>query len=138
MRMRRLGSTHSVFFLASTELVGYISAATGVVDGRITSEHVLDWSIRETLAQIGTYASLWAHQGFNFDDRNTSWERYKQGVISAENFTLALKEKESRTLEDLYGMGHVDPRNESRNYSRLKQEIQDRYDRVWFEPFAFC
>jgi len=132
--MRKLGSTHSVFFVASTELVGYISAATGVVDGQITSEHVIDWSIQETLAQLRTYAPLWAHQGFNFDDRNTSWERYKQGVISAKNFTNALKEKESHTLEDLYGIGHVDPKNEQRHHSGLKQAIQDRYEEFGLNP----
>jgi hypothetical protein len=28
--MRKLGSTHSIFFLASTEILGYITAATGI------------------------------------------------------------------------------------------------------------
>ena len=134
MRMRKLGSTHSVFFVASTELAGYIRAAT-VVDGdEITSKHVLDWSIRETLDQLRTYASLWAYQGFNFDDRNTSWELYKQDIIPATNFTQALKEKESHTLEDLYGIGHVDPRNDHRNHSPLKQAIQDRYNEFDLSP----
>jgi hypothetical protein len=134
MRMRKLGSTHSVFFMASTELVGYISAATGVDGDAITSTHVLYWSIQETQAQLRTYSSLWVSQGFNFDDRNTSWERYKQDSISATNFTEALKEKESHTLEDLYGIGHVDPRNEPRNHSRLKQAIQDRYKEFDLSP----
>ena len=133
MRMRKLGSTHSVFFLASTELVGYISAATEVGD-EITSWHILDWSMRETLAQLHTYASLWVHQGFNFDDRNTSWERYKQNDISATDFTQTLKEKESHTLEDLYGIGHVDSRNGSHNHSRLKEEIQNRYEEFELSP----
>ena len=132
--MRKLGSTHSVFFLASRELVGYISTATGVGRDEITSPHVLDWSMRETLAQLRTYASLWVHQGFNFDDRNTSWERYKQDVISATNFTQVLKEKESHTLEDLYGRCHADSRNELRNHSRLKQEIQNRYEEFELSP----
>jgi len=74
--MRMLGSMHSVFFKASTELVGYTSPATGVVGGQITSKDVLDWSIRETLYQIRTYWPLWIHQGFKFDARNTSWERW--------------------------------------------------------------
>ncbi len=133
MRMRKLGSTHSVFFLASTELVGYISAATEGGD-EITSWHVLDWSMRETLAQQRTYASLWVHQGFNFDDRNTSWERYKQDVISATDFTQTLKEKESHTLKDLYGIGHSDSRNEPHNHTPLKEDIQNRYDEFELSP----
>jgi len=131
--MRKLGSTHSVFFLASTELVGYISAATEGGD-EITSWHVLDWSMRETLAQQRTYASLWVHQGFNFDDRNTSWERYKQDVISATDFTQTLKEKESHTLKDLYGIGHSDSRNEPHNHTPLKEDIQNRYDEFELSP----
>ena len=134
MRMRKLGSTHSVFFLSSTELVGYISAATAVDRDKITSRDALDWSMRETLAQLRTYSSLWVHQGFNFDDRNTSWERYKQGVISATNFTQVLKEKESHTLADLYGRCHADCRNGPRNHSRLKQKIQNRYDEFDLSP----
>ena len=132
--MRKLGSTHSVFFMASPELVGYISAANEVDGDEITSKHVLDWSIQETKTQLRTYSSLWVYQGFNFDDRNTSWERYKQDNISATDFTQALKEKESHTLEDLYGIGRVDPGNEPPYDSRLKQAIQDRYNEFDLSP----
>src|SRR5258706_1403133 len=86
------------------------------------------------MAQQRTYASLWVHQGFNFDDRSTSWERYKQGVIATTDFTQTLKEKESHTLEDLYGIVHADSRHESHDHSRLKNEIQNRYDEFELSP----
>ena len=126
--MRKLGSTHSIFFLASTEIIGYIRAATGIASASITSKDVIDWSIGETLAQLRTYASLWANQGFNFDDRNVAWKKYKQGVISAEAFTQILKEKESHTLDDLYGVGHIDYEHHQGNQVGLKREIQERYE----------
>lgn len=126
--MRKLGSTHSIFFLASTEIIGYITAATGIVSTNITSKDVIDWCIGETLAQLRTYASLWANQGFNFDDRDTAWESFKQGFMSTEDFTQILKEKESHTLDDLYGVRRLDHKHHQGNQVGLKQEIQERYE----------
>ena len=102
--MRKLGSTHSVCFLVSTEVSGYIATATGVVDNQVTSNHVLKWTIQETFAQLRTYTPLWAHQGYSFDDRNRAWERYKEEPASVVEFIGILKDKESYTLEELYGV----------------------------------
>src|SRR5258707_13963451 len=102
MRMRKLGSTHSVCFLASTEVADYIAAANEVVDNQMTSKHVLKWTIQETLAQLRTYTPLWAHQGCSFDDRNRAWERYKEEQASAADFIDILKGRKSYTLEELY------------------------------------
>jgi hypothetical protein len=126
--MRKLGSTHSIFFLVSNEIVGYITAATGIAGSNITSKDVIAWSIKETLVQLRTYAPLWADQGFNFDDRNAAWDRYRQGVTSTGDFTQTLKEKESHTLADLYGVMHVDQGNSQGNQSEFKQEIRRRYE----------
>ena len=122
--MRKLGSTHSVCFLVSTEVSGYIATATGVVDNQVTSNHVLKWTIQETFAQLRTYTPLWAHQGYSFDDRNRAWERYKEESASAAEFVGVLKDKESYTLEELYGVnqGMVT----SNPGSLLKTWIQDR------------
>ena len=126
--MRKLGSTHSIFFLASTEILRYITAATGIMSACISSKDVIDWSIKETLAQLRTYAPLWANQGFNFDDRNAAWEGHIQGTTPTEAFTQILKEKESHTLGDLYGVGRVDQKYDRCNQVGLKQVIQERYD----------
>ena len=122
--MRKLGSTHSVCFLASTEVAGYISAATGVVVNQMTSKHVLEWTIRETFAQLHTYTPLWAHQGCSFDDRNRAWERYKEDPASAAEFIGILKDRESYTLEELYGVSQS--MEISNPGSPLKTWIQDR------------
>ena len=122
--MRKLGSTHSVCFLVSAEVAGYIAAVARVVKHQMTSEHVLKWTIQETIAQLCTYTPLWSHQGFSFDDRNRAWERYKEESAFAEEFICVLKDKESYSLEELYGMNEkVATSNQE---SRLKTWIQGR------------
>ena len=105
-----------------------MTAATGITTACITSKDVVDWTIKETLAQLRAHAPLWANQGFNFDDRNAAWEGHKQGATQTEVFSQILKEKESHTLEDLYGVGHVDQEHVQSNQVGLKQDIQGLYD----------
>jgi len=124
MRMRKLGSTHSVCFLVSSEVAGYIAAATGVVEHQMLSKHVLEWTIQETIAQLRNYRPLWAHQGCGFDDRNRAWERYKEGSASATEFISMLKDRESYSLEEFYGVNEdVATGNQD---SQLKTWIQDQ------------
>jgi len=126
MRMRKLGSTHSVVFLISNEVASYIADATGVADHQFTSKHVLEWTMQETITQLRTYAPLWAQQGCSFDDRHKAWERYKGGSTSAAGaeFIETLKDKESHPLEELYGVRQgVDAINQG---SLLKTWIKDR------------
>ena len=122
--MRKLGSTHSVCFLVSAEVAGYITAATGIADHQMMSKHVLKWTIQETIAQLRTYTPLWAHQGCTFDDRNRAWESYKEGSASAAEFVTVLKDKESYSLNELYGMSESTATSDQR--SQLKIWIQDR------------
>ena len=124
MRMRKLGSTHSVCFLASTEVANYITEATGVVGDQIMSKHVLKWTIRETIAQLRTYTPLWAHQGIGFDERNRAWKRFKKGSVSAAEFVDILREKESYPLQELYGVNQNATTSTQGSY--LKTWIQDR------------
>ena len=124
MRMRKLGSTHSVCFLVSAEVAGYISTATGVADHQMMSKHVLKWTIQETISQLRTYAPLWAHQGRTFDDRNRAWECYKEGSASGAEFISVLKDKESYSLNELYGMSESIATSDQE--SQLKIWIQDR------------
>jgi hypothetical protein len=125
MRMRKLGSTHSVFFFASTEVYHRIVAATGVANNQVTSEHVLNWTMQETIAHLCTYMPLWAHQGHSFNARNTAWENYKQVPSSTAEFTNLLKEKESHTLDESYGLIKVTS-SEHHSTGDLNSWIQER------------
>ncbi|KAJ7035584.1 hypothetical protein C8F04DRAFT_1000632 [Mycena alexandri] len=102
MRMRRLGKDHSVLFFASAEIQTKITAKTGV-RGKIDSMHVLLWTIQETCVQIRDNGALWANQGLNFDARTAALEEYRAGG-SYDTTVAALQERESRTLEELYGV----------------------------------
>jgi hypothetical protein len=106
MRMRKLGSTHSVCFLVSSEVAGYITATTGVDKDHMMSKHVLEWTMQETMAQLRNYRPLWAHQGCSFDDRNGAWESYKESACEAE-FISVLNDRESYSLEELYGVNEA-------------------------------
>jgi len=127
MRMRKLGSTHSVFFLASSEVLGYITAMTGTPAHDITSEAVLAWSMIETMVQMQTYVPLWENQGFSFADRQSAWEAYKADKIPPIELPKAFREKESRTLNELYGSERIGLMgSEEAGNGKLKEEIRER------------
>jgi len=70
--MCKLGSTHSVFFLASSEVLGYITAITGAPADKITSEAVFTWSMVKATVQMQTHVTIWANQGFSFAGRQSA------------------------------------------------------------------
>ncbi|KAF7345358.1 hypothetical protein MVEN_01553700 [Mycena venus] len=134
MRMRKLGKNHSVLFFASAEIRSKITAATGVRPDQIDSKHVLLWTIRETCAQIQDNGSLWANQGLNFDARHTALQEYDASDRSYTSAVEALLERESRTLEELYG---VALRSESQGVeptSQLQRDIQRRCQELKITP----
>jgi hypothetical protein len=91
-------------FLASTEVLQlYQQHVTGTPANQITSEDVLAWSMIETTVQMQTHSTIWANQGFSFADRQSAWEAYKAGELPAMELSKALREKESHTLNELYG-----------------------------------
>ena len=99
MRMRRLGSDHSVLFIASREIRRKIQPDENI---EIHSRDVLIWTMLETLEQIKNNGPHWASQGLNFDNRCRAWRQYdRDSQLSA--LTNVLQEKESRSLEELYG-----------------------------------
>ncbi|KAJ6627951.1 hypothetical protein B0H10DRAFT_1992855 [Mycena sp. CBHHK59/15] len=105
MRMRRLGSGHSVLFFASAEIWSKITASCNVPPTRgLDSSHVLLWTIQETCTQIRDNGPLWVQQGINFDVRRTAYDDNRAGVLSDSNLAAVLKEREAHTLEELYGV----------------------------------
>ena len=108
MRMRKLGSDHSVVFFASSEIHCKIQASIGVTNYdknyELNSSDVLCWVISETMAQIKDNGAHWASQGLNFDDRRTAWEQYDDKSTSASDLLTSMRETESRPLKDLYGV----------------------------------
>jgi hypothetical protein len=105
MRMRKLGSDHSVLFFASQEIWRKIQKAIGShANVGLDSSDVLVWTMRETCAQIKDNSALWASQGLNFDRRYIAWEDYNEQGWSTNRLAEVLQEQEARTLEELYGV----------------------------------
>ena len=131
--MRKLGSTHSVFFLASTEVRSRITAMIGTPANEITSEDVLAWSMIETTVQMQTYATLWANQGFSFANRQSAWEAYKAG--SPIKLSGTLREKESHTLNELYGSDRVGLMRLDEAYNcKIKEKIRRTMQEFGIHP----
>ena len=125
MRMRKLGSDHSVLFYASGEISIKIRACAGA-DGRaLNSRDVLLWALSETCAQTISNGALWASQGENFDRRRTAWEKYEQKELTQSELAKILLEPESRTLEELYGVRGEDL-NGGGPLSARQKEIRKR------------
>ena len=108
MRMRKLGSDHSVVFFASNEIRTKFQECIGVDKDELDSHDVLIWAMNETCTQIKDNGAHWATQGLNFDQRSSAWEKYSMGHLSPSELAKILREKESRTLEELYGFGSND------------------------------
>ncbi|KAJ6607016.1 hypothetical protein B0H10DRAFT_2073490 [Mycena sp. CBHHK59/15] len=130
MRMRRLGSDHSVLFFASAEIWSKITASCNVQPtGGLDSEHVLLWTMQETCTQIRDNGPLWVQQGHNFDARRTAYDANRAGVLSDSELAAVLKEQEAHPLEQLYGV--QDPHEpEVEGLSERQRMIRDRCDKL--------
>ncbi|KAJ7614686.1 hypothetical protein DFH06DRAFT_1367976 [Mycena polygramma] len=133
MRMRKLGKGHSVLFFASAEIRNKITAATDVRPDEIDSMHVLQWTIQETLLQIRDYGSLWANQGVNFDARHTALADYQSSYLSYTDTVTVLRERESRTVEELYGITSRSTRN-ALPVTSLQASIQEKCQQLGITP----
>ncbi|KAJ6485692.1 hypothetical protein C8R45DRAFT_997523 [Mycena sanguinolenta] len=134
MRMRRLGKDHSLLFFASTEIQSKIVAATEVRPDEIESRHVLLWTMAETCAQIQTNGSLWANQGQNFDARHRALEEYDASRRSYASTIQTLRERESRTLEELYGVVSRAEHRSVEPASQLQREIDGKCRELGITP----
>lgn len=110
MRMRKLGHGQSVIFLASDEVISLIKASNSTVsktrskaEPKIGSKEVLIWTIRETWRQLQADLPAYVVQGHSFVRRAASWKDREEGKLSHKQLAEHLCERESRTLEELYG-----------------------------------
>src|ERR1700733_2585342 len=125
MRMRKLGSDHSILFFVSGEISRKIRSFIGDNKETLDSSDVLVWTLQETCTQISNDSSLWASQGENFDRRHTAWEKYKDGKLTQSEVAKVLREPESRTLEELYGVRDEEDSNGGAPLSVRQQTIRE-------------
>jgi hypothetical protein len=105
MRMRKLGHGQRVTFLASSEVIPLIEEAASCKAADIKSEHVLIWTIKETWRHLQANLPAYILQGHSFVRREEAWKKFEKSDISHRELAEHLREKESRTLKELYGPG---------------------------------
>jgi hypothetical protein len=113
MRMRKLGSDHSVVFLAPEEVIRRIRVfrGAGLETTTIDSSDVLAWTMSETCKQLQDNLPLWADQGLNYTARQEATDGYERGEIKISEFLSTIQEPEARSLKELYDIAsrHPDP-----------------------------
>ena len=137
MRMRKLGSEHSVAFFASEEIQRKIASCVNKPsEDALDSSDVLLWALRQTCAHIVKDGALWASQGENYDRRSTAWEKYKGGVYSRADVANVLLEPESRSLEELYGVRDKEDEiiGGDHSLSMCQRAIYDKCKEFGFRP----
>ncbi|KIY51106.1 hypothetical protein FISHEDRAFT_37737 [Fistulina hepatica ATCC 64428] len=105
MRLRKLGTTHSVVFFATNEIIRRITRSVHSASN-VDSCDVLSWTMRESVSQIEESGPLWASQGFNFCARDKAWNDYSRRLSSSEDLGKTVREREAHDLEYLYGIGN--------------------------------
>ena len=134
MRMRKLGSDHSVLFYVSGEIWIKIRACVGDNGRVLDSSDVLLWALSETCAQTISNGALWASQGENFDRRRTAWEEYEGGKLTHSDLAKILLEPEARTLEELYDVRDKEDLNGVGSRSKRQETIRERCREFGIQP----
>jgi hypothetical protein len=127
--MRQLGHGQTVMYFAPTEVHQKISDVTQKRSpgSGIQAVDVVRWAIDETCASIRHSIPLWASQGLSYHNRRKAWLDYSgsdsNDHLDGENLLDGLKEPESQTLEEMYGI--KDMPNAS---SRIQNFAEDEDD----------
>ena len=103
MRMRKLGHGQTVMFCASHEVDQRIRKLSGLSpDVTPQVPQIIEWAIQETLLDIERYIPQWSQNGVDHSQRQKAYSDYR---ASADVGTLrdAWRQRESKTLEELYG-----------------------------------
>ena len=135
MRMRKLGSEHSVAFFASDEIRRKIASCVNKSNEEaLDSSDVLLWALRQTCAHIIKDGALWASQGENFERRSSAWKNFQDGTFSLSEVKDALLEPEARSLEELYSVQDEFHQHMSNGTSELQWAIYSKCEDFGFRP----
>ncbi|RSL53391.1 hypothetical protein CEP54_010421 [Fusarium duplospermum] len=117
MRLRQLGSTQSVAFVAPPEVYQSILRLRSVYNGiftkhlPVTSEDVVHWLLEQSCAASENIMSLHLAQGFDFCRRTNALWRDLDRIHMKDNrkrLLQAIQLREDQTLEQLYGARQPD------------------------------
>ena len=115
--MRKLGSDHSLVFLAPDEVISEVRKVIGDKKATVVSSHVLQWAMKETCRQLQGSVANWVMQGREFAARQRGWELMSTEIPGAEEMAELFCQQESRSLAQLYG---VEERKLAREQARQR------------------
>ncbi|KAG2039123.1 hypothetical protein BDR03DRAFT_1090824 [Suillus americanus] len=128
MRMRKLGSGHSVMFFAPTEVDQSIRSATQKFDtDDVDVADILHWAMLETCLDIQMRASHWVQQGSDFNIRHSAWAELSRTPTSISTLKTAWFQPEERSLEDMYA-----PRSSLQPFGFFDPDIQRKCEELGF------
>jgi len=102
MRMRQLGKGHSVMFFAPGEVDRRIRDLRPSQMAPVRVPDVLRWAMHETCEDIRHHLPQWAQQGLDHNKRFAAYKEYKSPE-DLENLQSSWLQRESRTVEEMYG-----------------------------------
>ncbi|KAF8429094.1 hypothetical protein EV426DRAFT_672940, partial [Tirmania nivea] len=98
MRMRKLGSGHSVTFCGPPEIDRVLHKfAANDGRGKVEVRDVIHWSMQQTCYNTRKLVPIWAKQGMSYR------QRFQAAKEIVSRFPEALLEQEAKTLEQHYG-----------------------------------
>jgi hypothetical protein len=112
MRLRQLGSTQSITFIAPPEVQQSISdvwkekCGETVVPSKIDSSHVVIWLLEQTCLAKEHLQNMYVAQGMDFCRRTSAQWKYQDflgGSNNRKGFLEFIQQPESQSLEKLYG-----------------------------------
>ncbi|KAG8957905.1 hypothetical protein FRC03_009696 [Tulasnella sp. 419] len=104
MRMRRLGRTHTVMFLAPPEVDHSIRVAAGVAaDDPIRTKDIVLWTMFESCSEVLHRIPQWAQQGMDYWKREEAWVEFNRSPDpSSKDLVEAWLQDEARSLDEMY------------------------------------
>lgn len=111
MRLRQLGSTQSVAFVAPPEVYQSIldlrpGHLKGIKHGPAYSCDVVRWLLEQSCKANEDIMSLHIAQGFDFCRRANAWWKYKDSLnqkSNADKLLGVIRQQEDQSIEELYG-----------------------------------
>ncbi|KAG6334371.1 hypothetical protein ID866_4722 [Astraeus odoratus] len=103
MRMRKLGSGHSVMFFAPLDVDRSIRSTVSKKESDdICTADILQWTMLETCTEIQSKAPLWVQQGTEHASRYDTWSTFCEMGSTVERLATVWRQQDARTLEELY------------------------------------
>ncbi|KAI0944323.1 hypothetical protein AcW1_002063 [Taiwanofungus camphoratus] len=108
MRMRKLGDGQSVMFFTPQDIDRKIREVASNPLDKVEVSDILQWSMLETYKDIEHHLPQWAQQEYQYEKRSRAWEQIWNQSESINDTLIGLLksawlQKESRTLEEMYG-----------------------------------